>query len=1058
MRLYIVIFVFLATICKLNATHMAGADVRYVHLSGSTYKVIAKVYRLCNGIALNGPTGTAFVSDASGTSCGNVSLSYTRTAIKDIGVYCSTEKKCNPANTWVTSTGFEEHTYEVTVNLGSSAYTSLISGTCNIVTFSISQCCRDNTITTAKNDVFMATATLFLGNLNLLSNKTNTSPEFKSRPMVNYCCNMPVTQDFEAADTTNGDVLRYKLVPALSAFGISVSYNGSWSGKYPVTPYCPGFPGKLNCSPVPYTNFPVGIFLDTSNGEFIYTPTNCNEVAPVCVEVSEYRRVGSKLILVGMMRRDILFRARDCGKNKAPEILSDYEYGVCLGDTLCFEVKTRDTALNNSNNYDTLQMNWSCDIGKAVITSSNPNGREPVLKFCWVSTNQDFRAEPYRLKLEVRDQNCPVPSLTFRNIKIKTLKSTTVSVKTIAQACNRRQFSAQSSVALTNATFDWLLRDSAGGDTLLVSKTTSPVTGTLDAGTYYVSLKVNSKDFCEIPEIFDTIRIQNPAPGVSLPGDTNLCERQPVTITAVVSGASKPYSYIWFMNEDTVAGNNSVFNVKTATGADTFSVKVTDSLGCVMTDEMVISGRALPLTHWSNDTLPGICFTGANEDLSQYLADTLNLLSLFVNTGDTVGAVPVNGKWMYQLSRLTDCVFGQNGTSVPVYLLATDSTGCSATDTAIVNVSCLPEWSLKDDTVCQTSTSYYYLKDLAGSDYETSGYSYDFKLLEYPSGVDSISVISDNSGNGTNWKFFAGFHRSPQRFGSYSVAGCKTNAITGCRVCDTSVIEVSGTSQYQLTRKKVFCTNIRPIDIWPLILRDGAAFDGKVASLSVLALNGDTNRINWGGASLEDNRWLEHADKSGKWLLQLSEIHEGCTFSDTFSVMVYPSPLAAFTTNPADSALTTSPKFQTSNQSSISDASTLLYTWDPGTGNVNDRSNAISPQFTYPANTAAYSIMLEARSNKGCRDTAFHFVYIYEKNIAVDDIAVNAPLVNSGVQLLGVDFTTIKRVLYNSAGQKVAELHHNEAFQAIPGLYQYVIIWSDKEGAQHVFKGKVLVP
>ena len=80
-----------------TSTHMMGGDMSYQCLGNGKYKITAKIYRDCRGIAFNGPDFGVFAGTNGGNGCGSSALSITRTGIKDVTPRCSTASSpCSP--------------------------------------------------------------------------------------------------------------------------------------------------------------------------------------------------------------------------------------------------------------------------------------------------------------------------------------------------------------------------------------------------------------------------------------------------------------------------------------------------------------------------------------------------------------------------------------------------------------------------------------------------------------------------------------------------------------------------------------------------------------------------------------------------------------------------------------------------------------------------------------------------------------------------------------------------------------------------------------------------
>jgi hypothetical protein len=108
MRRLLFLFAFLFSFINAQATHMMGGDMSYQCLGNGKYKITAKIYRDCRGIAFNGPDFGVFGGTNGGNGCGDYKLTITRTGIKDVTPRCSTASSpCSPTNSNFTGEGIE---------------------------------------------------------------------------------------------------------------------------------------------------------------------------------------------------------------------------------------------------------------------------------------------------------------------------------------------------------------------------------------------------------------------------------------------------------------------------------------------------------------------------------------------------------------------------------------------------------------------------------------------------------------------------------------------------------------------------------------------------------------------------------------------------------------------------------------------------------------------------------------------------------------------------------------------------------------------------------------
>src|SRR5690606_29453403 len=143
------------------------SDIVYKCLGGGQYEVLVRVYRDCNGVALN-------QSDLVAT-CGANTVrvsTQTRISVRDItGISpnCGITSACAGGSY---PYGVEEHVYSMILDLSSYS--------CCNWTLSWEQCCRNNAISTGMaGDNFYTTASL-----NKCLASCNSSPDFTNPPVA----------------------------------------------------------------------------------------------------------------------------------------------------------------------------------------------------------------------------------------------------------------------------------------------------------------------------------------------------------------------------------------------------------------------------------------------------------------------------------------------------------------------------------------------------------------------------------------------------------------------------------------------------------------------------------------------------------------------------------------------------------------------------------------------------------------------------------------------------------------------------------------------------------
>ena len=420
----VTVFALLITATPSRASHMMGADMQYQFLGGTKYKIIAKVYRDCRGIAFSGPTFGCYAGINGG--CGNSALNITRTGIRDITSRCSTNKVgCNPQNQTSTGLGIEEHTYETTVDFSVAPLSNFVNNSsCCEVTFYMGQCCRNMAITTGSaNNDFFTKCMVNLCNLKSTAKTGNNSPILTNTPVALLCCNTAWYYNFGAIDTADNDSISYRLVDGIQALpNTAISYSGGFSSQYPLTPKCSTV-GNLKCTPQPFSYPPEGFYFDTSTADMVVTPTNCNEVPVIVVELTEWRKLSgtSQWTVVGKTRRDIqLWIMDNCMPNHPPLIDGKRYVEIFEGDTLREIIRVTDEIYTPyQNRPDTVIAQWNGGIKQASFTVVDASKREKEYRIEWNTQVGDASDVAYSYTLNASDQHCDFPNLTMALFKVK---------------------------------------------------------------------------------------------------------------------------------------------------------------------------------------------------------------------------------------------------------------------------------------------------------------------------------------------------------------------------------------------------------------------------------------------------------------------------------------------------------------------------------------------------------------------------------------------------------------------------------------------------------------
>lgn len=399
---------FLLIAIKSNATHLAGGEIKVVKTGNYKYDIYIVYYRDCSGVPAGSPSCTAY-----NYKNRNLLFNFTPTeiSVKEITNTCITaSKRCNPQNTYGTGQGIERHTYQYTYDF-STIYSN---GVCEIE-IAFQQCCRSNINTGGS-------ATQFYINTMFNICLGNSSPEIIDEDKNFLNCNQPTYFSFNAIDSKDNDSLVYELTDALTFYNSKISYNSGFSAKNPLSVY---YPTNFNKSAGSdhFAQNPIGIYFNSRNGDMIFTPTGCSEIAPMVVRIYEYRKDSKtgKYNLVGFVTHENNLRIVNSALNYQPIINSPPNLVVYDNKKTCFEISTSDqpykvtggaTYYNDTTYLSMLKTNLN-----ATFTINDSKAKLKSAKVC-IEPQNLVRNEPYSLTFKVIDNACDLYGYNFKSVNL----------------------------------------------------------------------------------------------------------------------------------------------------------------------------------------------------------------------------------------------------------------------------------------------------------------------------------------------------------------------------------------------------------------------------------------------------------------------------------------------------------------------------------------------------------------------------------------------------------------------------------------------------------------
>ncbi|HEY1046694.1 MAG TPA: hypothetical protein VGF79_09665, partial [Bacteroidia bacterium] len=654
-KILLILVLFLG-IGEARASHMMGGDIAYECISPGKYKLVIKVYRDCRGIPFNSPDISVFCKDNGSLTS---SVNYTRTAINDLTPTCTGgTAPCNPQNQ-TAGEGIEEHVFEAIVDFNVSPFKAFKDNGCCEVMIKVEQCCRNGAITTISPGNFYTDAMINICNI---GNKCNTSPQLSIPPVAYICCNQPFTYNNGVREVIDGDSLSYDLSTPLNANSSNETYTGSFNSSIPMTPYCPPNPGVINCRALPNAKPPRGFYFDRETGDIIFTPTKCDEVGIIVIQITEWRLDSlRKWKKIGFTRRDMQIVVKQCPDNNPPYFSGSNKYSICEGNKLCFKVGTKDDPfLPKQTRLDTVSLTWNYGIIGATFTIVDPTAREKEAEFCWLTKIGDARPNAYTFTATAKDDNCPRPASANRGYNVTVKPKARDTRRYDLLDCGWLRWTAFPSDTVSqkssNYIYQFTIRDSTNsGVPYYMSYNKKDSFKFKRGGKYIIEHFVNNSQF-NCPSIYTDTVVIPPVLDVELAfgKDTFVCAGFSLDIEPKIANGVPSYKYKWevpvgtFNPKDTL----SKYTLVKPTATTRLVLKLTDKNKCIDSDTILVRYQPNPLVNIGPDrricTYESIELDAQNDDTMRYY---------WQPNGDSTRKITVNiaGKYIAKVIDKLGC-------------------------------------------------------------------------------------------------------------------------------------------------------------------------------------------------------------------------------------------------------------------------------------------------------------------------------------------------------------------------------------------------------------------
>ena len=374
---------------QVKSTHFSSGYLTYENVGQDNFIVSLTLIRDCNGLLMNPGSFELRVSDLET----NTRLLTTQMPIPqpvDITPTCTWENNRCQNSSSSFPYGYEKYVFTKLVVLNTNA--------CDI-SFSVSKCCRNTTITTG-----MASGSMYFeAKLNRCLAPDNSSTVPTTNPRNIFCIGHDVTLSFNVSDKNNEKypekTYTYEFAYPRGSGGYDLSFSRQYDYNKPI--FFWGFPNQNLPKPR-------GFHLDLKSGIVSFRPMKVEQTI-IAVRVNEFlneQKIGEITI-----EKHIIILS--CPNQNTPVInstLNNNTLNICLGDTVDINFST----FSNGQN-DTIKLKLIKNFSGGKFTKDNNQFQSA--DFRWVPTKYTLY-QPYQFLVEATINHCPLVSQKYYPVSI----------------------------------------------------------------------------------------------------------------------------------------------------------------------------------------------------------------------------------------------------------------------------------------------------------------------------------------------------------------------------------------------------------------------------------------------------------------------------------------------------------------------------------------------------------------------------------------------------------------------------------------------------------------
>ena len=1046
---YLIALISFALVSVLSyAANTWGGEMYASHIGNNKYMITYKAYQNCgSGSKLPDTTNIKCYAGTS-YSCGTVSIKASKISVRDLTYKCSTGTSCKFGSP------ISEVIYQCTADLNSKVYTSLLSGSCQEITFFATGWFMPfGSCYSAGGTESVVATTLYIGNLNRCKSKTNIAPALFFDPIRNIRINQKITIAQGLVDTSEYDWLHFQLSPSMYQVPFnnktcSATPNSNYLN--PFTPYCN--PAAIQCTPNKNTSPIQGTLFDTMSGDLSFYPTVADEKSIISYRIMEYRRDSTgKWTLIAKHTREIGAITFDAnGTNEAPSIL--WGSGIsktCVGTSVKSKIfDITDFPVPGQSKVDSLLVIVPKNIKGGILKVYSSSINQSAIELNWNPSLTDTAYIPYLFPIKIIDQHCD-PPLEMSITHLFTIYPKPDGEPLVSYlGCNKLALQVKNLRGGPDVKCTWQVND-ANGKLVATSKSVKDTLFLNGPGKYNVQALFSNRGLCFKSwdtsfNIIDTLTSFHLG-GKTLITDTINCPNATYLAEPFdLVGKNATLSYQWYALDQTLAygykdprkiPTNALKKIATSKNlsilprSDTaFLLSITDNQGCIESRELRIIQIFSKALSWKKKPLEPIC--ASNPPFK--LIDPLNK---DMSTGDFFTNIRcLNGKYLDSIGpnyyKVKAPAKPNTGEKISLFLVASfDTLGCISRDTNTIDVVYSPLFNLNKEIKICTSDSGFCLST-AVTKPATKAKPFEWSIISKPS-KSPAQLLSTTINHCKGIHLIT--HFDSIALGKYVISACAIDSALGCRSCDTTTIISKSKWTFVYVGDSVLCPNDPPVQLHKFNKVTSGESSDSIYSMTFYDINGES-KPNFNPSQLVDtkNGILFPRIATGK--LRIAFSPQKYCYADGLVLLRIQDTLAIKSTVTPDSIIRL-PK--TSFTFTANTISSRVW-WDFGSGLNADTSTLNPITWSFENKPASYRVKVRSFNTNTCYGESQIKVFVLPVT-ALQLFDLNAKIANN-LLLVSSYWTLEKLEVFDLKGKRV---YFNTTNQGVPinvipyGVYIY---------------------